>query len=54
MKRAFDKIAAGLDDAIAYAKGDTSSGRADSAEDDFAEKLLTLEGSFRRGIDLES
>lgn len=28
MKRAFDKIAAGLDDAIAYAKGDTSRGRA--------------------------
>lgn len=27
MKRAFDKIAAGLDDAIAYAKGDTSRGR---------------------------
>lgn len=27
MKRAFDKIAAGLDDAIAYAEGDTSRGR---------------------------
>ena len=26
MKRAFDKIAAGLDDAIAYAQGDTSRG----------------------------
>lgn len=27
MKSAFDKIAAGLDDAIAYAEGDTSRGR---------------------------
>jgi microcompartment protein CcmK/EutM len=54
MKRAFDKIAAGLDDAITYAKGDTSRGRADSAADDFAEKLLALEGSVRRDIDLES
>ena len=27
MKRAFDKIAAGFDDAIAYAGGDTSRGR---------------------------
>lgn len=27
MKSAFDKIAAGLDDAVAYASGDTSRGR---------------------------
>jgi putative transcriptional regulator len=27
MKRAFDKIAAGLEDAIAYAEGDSSRGR---------------------------
>jgi putative transcriptional regulator len=27
MKRAFDKIAAGLNDAIAYAEGDTARGR---------------------------
>jgi len=27
MKRAFDKIAAGLDDAIAFAEGDTARGR---------------------------
>lgn len=33
MKTAFDKIAAGLDDAIAFAKGDDSRGRIAAAPD---------------------
>jgi putative transcriptional regulator len=32
MKSAFDKIAAGLEDAIAYTKGDTSRGRVSSVD----------------------
>ena len=41
MGRAFDKISAGLEDAIAFAEGDTSRGRATESVDVKAIRLAT-------------
>ena len=50
MKSAFDKIAAGLDDAITYAGGDPTRGREATVDVKIREANRMIAGSVRRSV----